>query len=343
MDFFKKYLKYKDKYITLKNQSGGGWRGPPILSTRIVIMNEDGDILSCRNGFNYYDSVTKDPSTKKGKDTLGLVGQPTNKKTLQELIATLKKYSITNPSCDLEKMFASELKETVEYLATDHSATPKPPPAPVLAASVGLAGAAGGVGTGCVPAPTTNSGRTCVSSCIHDGPVENWFRQKLLPYLDPNKIYIVIDEIKLKIFQIPAFPKPVVLCGGKLEGSLRPVENIIKETCEELFYHIPPAEHNIDPTTREPYILGDTDVPKCNTLYTLDISGNERIYFYKVTNAQGISIRDNARANLIKSEVYDVEFRNCNAFPYLRKYTNLCKSILCSAPVAPSGGTTSGP
>jgi hypothetical protein len=250
MDFFKKYLKYKNKYITLKNQFGGA-----IDSTRIVIMNEDGDILSCRNGFNYYDSVT---GTKKGKgkDKLGLIGHPT-KKTLKELIDTLKKYSISNPDCDLEKMFASELTKTVEDLVKDHSATPKPPPAPVLAASVGLAGAAGGVGTGCVPAPITNSGRTCVRSCIHDGPVENWFRQKLLPYLDPTKIYIVIDEIKLKIFQIPAFRKPVVLCGGKLEGSLRPVENIIKETCEELFYHIPPAEHNIDPTTLEPSILGD--------------------------------------------------------------------------------------
>lgn len=286
MNFFEKYLKYKDKYITLKNQSGGGW-GAPRPSTRIVIMNDANQFLTCQNGRNHYSDLT-------GGNSFGLV----RGKTVQQLINFLIANGLTNPNCDLNAMFNAEINAgtTIVVAAQQHAAAP-----------IALAPVAGGANA-CVPAPITNSGRNC-GICTYDGPIENWFRQKLLPYLNPVFKYMIIGEIQLKIFSTAPNSGNIILIGGQKEGTLTLVQNIIKETCEELFYHIPVAQQNIDPANGEPRQLVAGGVAN-NTLYTLGTVGIDTIYFYKVSNDDGIRIKDYARLHLDKSEIINLDFRN---------------------------------
>jgi hypothetical protein len=120
---------------------------------------------------------------------------------------------------------------------------------------------------------------------------------------------MIIGEIQLKIHS--TVPQGgITLIGGQKEAGLTYFQNIIKETCEELFYHIPAAEHNIDPANGEPMKLVPGGGIVNNRLYTLGDAGIDRIYFYKISNAQGNAIINNALPHLDKSEILNLAFRN---------------------------------
>lgn len=206
MDFSKKYLKYKGKYINLKNQKGGAVGGPPTIpctdinvnSCYIKIYDTAGNTFNGINGT----SIITDPLEPQ-RWRLGML----NGKTLEEFLRQLCTLLIVPPIGQIiyfenlrEDLIQNglingrELTRPLEELATRYYNET--------------------MGTGIA------------------GPkfLEIYFRDCILPYLPPNLSYLIEDNYALNVKITPAADKNLADIGGQRKGRR---SNTTASTCEE--------------------------------------------------------------------------------------------------------------